>query len=150
MPCLLLTPRFLLLVRRTTVCCIKLMMPNTNIQPTPDKCASTEFGVTLIGKDGLVILAGAESVKSYQTHGFHWHHSGHYYEPSFHQQPPVVCMVHCSLPIWILEFEQSFGDCEAFYLYLLVLVKCTHSGQSQSQWRSNWSKCVLSLGTMKM
>jgi hypothetical protein len=94
MLCLLLMPRFLLLVRRTTVCCIKLMMPNTNIQPTPDKCASTEFGVTLIGKDGLVILAGAESVKSHQTHGFHWYHSGHYYEPSFHQQPPVVCMVH--------------------------------------------------------
>ena len=60
--------------------------------------------------------------------------SGHYYEPSFHQQPPVVCIVHCSLPIWILEIERSFGDCVAFYLYLLVLVKCTHSGQSQSQW----------------
>jgi hypothetical protein len=30
-----------------------------------------EVGGTLIGKDGLVVMAGAESVEWYQIHGFH-------------------------------------------------------------------------------
>ena len=53
-----------------------------------------EVGGTLIGEDGLVVMAGAESVEWYQIHQthepFHLLRSSHYYEPSSPQQPPLV------------------------------------------------------------
>ena len=57
-------------------------------------CAQ-EFGGTLIGEDGLVVMAGAECIK-YIKHmvsrclmPFHLRRSSHYYEPFSPQQPPV-------------------------------------------------------------
>jgi hypothetical protein len=47
-----------------------------------------EVGGTLIGEDGLMVMAGEELVEWYQihqTHGF-----SIYYEPSSRQQPPLV------------------------------------------------------------
>ena len=34
-------------------------------------CTSREVGGTLIGENGLVVMAGAEWVEWYQIHGFH-------------------------------------------------------------------------------
>jgi hypothetical protein len=57
--------------------------------------SSQEVGGTIIGEDGLVVMAGAESVEWYQTHQthglmpFHVLRSSHYYEPSSPQQSPL-------------------------------------------------------------
>jgi hypothetical protein len=61
---------------------------------------SQEVGATLIGEDGLAVMAGAESVEwyhIYQTHGlmpFHSLRSSHYYEPSSPQQPPLLGLLY--------------------------------------------------------
>ena len=36
-----------------------------------DMFLSPEDGGTFVGEDGLVVMAGAESLERYQTHGFH-------------------------------------------------------------------------------
>ena len=35
------------------------------------ECESQEVGGTLIGEDGLMVMAGAESVECYPTHSFY-------------------------------------------------------------------------------
>ena len=60
-----------------------------------------EVGGTLIGENGLVVMAGVDGWNDIKYMPFSLSHSSHYYEPFSPQQPPVVHTNHTHAQIYI-------------------------------------------------